>query len=36
MSLQEATNEIVKVLQGMYEKLNETKEKESVSCIVGV
>ncbi|KAI3660906.1 hypothetical protein MP638_006663 [Amoeboaphelidium occidentale] len=36
MSLVEATNEIVKLLKGLFEQLNEQKEKEGVSCVVGV
>ncbi|KAI3662111.1 hypothetical protein MP638_005559 [Amoeboaphelidium occidentale] len=36
MSLQEATSEIVKLLHGMFEKMTEIKEKELVTCIVGV
>jgi hypothetical protein len=36
MSLQESTSEIVKLLHGMFEKMTEIKEKELVTCIVGV
>lgn len=36
MSLNEATKEIVRLVHGLFEKLGEIKEKESVSHIVGV
>jgi hypothetical protein len=36
MSLVEATTEIVKLLLGLFEQLNEQKEKEAVFRVVGV
>ncbi|KAI3656190.1 hypothetical protein MP638_006513, partial [Amoeboaphelidium occidentale] len=36
MTLAESSNQIVKMLEGLFEQLNEQKEKDSVSLVVGV